>query len=103
MSIVRDLKLRGLALLLAIALVLPGAPALAQMSDAFPPAISVTGEARISVAPDIAFVDAGVATDAKTAREIKWLPYTEAAALVAEPELKRLILRFGAQHAPKAN
>src|SRR5690348_77865 len=55
--------------LLAIAFVLSGAPALAQTSDAFPPAISVTGEARISVTPDIAFVDAGVATDAKTARE----------------------------------
>jgi uncharacterized protein YggE len=57
------------AVLGAIAFVLSGAPALAQTSDAFPPAISVTGEARISVAPDIAFVDAGVATDAKTARE----------------------------------
>ena len=29
----------------------------------------MTGEAQISVAPDIAFVDAGVATDARTARE----------------------------------
>src|SRR5690349_8306718 len=57
------------AALVAIGLVLSAAPALAQTSDAFPPAISVTGEARISVAPDIAFVDAGVATDAKTARE----------------------------------
>ena len=35
----------------------------------FPSAISVTGEASISVPPDIAFVDAGVATDAKTAHE----------------------------------
>jgi len=33
----------------------------------------------------------------KTSRETKWLPYAEAAALVAEPELKRLILKFGAQ------
>ena len=49
--------------------VLIGAPALAQTPADFPPAISVTGEAQISVAPDIAFVDAGVATDAKTARE----------------------------------
>ena len=57
------------AALVAIGLVLSAAPALAQTSDAFPPAISVTGEARISVAPDIAFVDAGVATDARTARE----------------------------------
>src|SRR6201994_3358510 len=46
-----------------------GAPALAQTPADFPPAISVTGEAQISVAPDIAFVDAGVATDARTARE----------------------------------
>jgi uncharacterized protein YggE len=32
-------------------------------------AITVTGEARISVAPDLAQVDAGVTTEAKTARE----------------------------------
>jgi len=38
----------------------------------------------------------------KTAREAKWFAYAEAAALVAEPELKRLILKFGAQHAAKA-
>jgi uncharacterized protein YggE len=44
-------------------------PALAQTPADFPPAISVTGEAQISVAPDIAFVDAGVATDARSARE----------------------------------
>jgi len=43
------------------------APARAQ-SD-FPSAISVTGEATISVPPDLAQVDAGVASDAKTARE----------------------------------
>src|SRR5581483_6424640 len=43
------------------------APALAQ-SD-FPPAISVTGEASISVPPDLALLDAGVASDGKTARE----------------------------------
>jgi hypothetical protein len=35
----------------------------------FPPAISVTGEASISVPPDRAEIDAGVTTDAKTARE----------------------------------
>lgn len=54
---------------LATALALAGliAPALAE-SD-FPPAISVTGEASISVPPDLASVDAGVASDAKTARE----------------------------------
>ncbi|WP_024514829.1 SIMPL domain-containing protein [Bradyrhizobium sp. Tv2a-2] len=43
------------------------APALAQ-SD-IPPAISVTGEASVSVSPDLALLDAGVASDGKTARE----------------------------------
>jgi uncharacterized protein YggE len=42
------------------------APALAQTPA---PAISVTGEATLQVAPDQAQVDGGVATDAKTARE----------------------------------
>src|SRR5436190_24359834 len=42
------------------------APALAQTP---PPAISVTGEANISVPPDQAQIEGGVATDAKTARE----------------------------------
>jgi uncharacterized protein len=43
------------------------APALAQIVA--PAAISVTGEATISVAPDLAEVDGGVTTEAKTARE----------------------------------
>src|SRR6185295_6618245 len=34
-----------------------------------PAAISVTGEANVSVAPDLAQIDGGVTTDAKTARE----------------------------------
>ena len=42
-------------------------PAFAQAD--FPPAISVTGEASISVPPDLALLDAGVASDGKTARE----------------------------------
>jgi uncharacterized protein YggE len=43
------------------------APALAQ---AIPPAaISVTGEATVSVPPDLALVDGGVTSEAKTARE----------------------------------
>lgn len=42
------------------------APALAQ---APPPAISVTGEASVSVPPDQAQVDGGVTSEAKTARE----------------------------------
>ena len=52
-----------------IAFTLLGSPAFAQTPSDFPPAISVTGEAHISVPPDLASVDAGVATDAKTARE----------------------------------
>lgn len=35
----------------------------------------------------------------KDARELKWYPAAAAAALVAEPELKRLIVRFAAQMA----
>lgn len=58
--------MRSALLLIAVLL---AAPALAQTPVDFPPAISVTGEAQISVTPDIAFVDAGVATDARTARE----------------------------------
>src|SRR5215470_13251735 len=54
---------------LAIAFALLSAPALAETQSDFPAAISVTGEASISVPPDLASVDAGVATDAKTARE----------------------------------
>ncbi|MCK1358587.1 SIMPL domain-containing protein [Bradyrhizobium sp. 199] len=46
--------------------VLLAAPALA---DDFPSAISVSGEANVSVAPDLAQIDAGVASDAKTAKE----------------------------------
>ena len=45
-------------------------PALAQMPQAeLPPAISVSGEASVSAPPDLAMIDAGVASDAKTARE----------------------------------
>ena len=39
----------------------------------------------------------------KAAREKKWFPVTEAAALVREPELKRLILKFAAQLAANQN
>jgi len=52
---------------LAIAAMLLAAPALAQTVP--PPAVSVTGEATVSVAPDQAQIDAGVTSDAKTARE----------------------------------
>jgi uncharacterized protein len=46
---------------------LVAAPALAQ--DMPPAAISVTGEAMVSVPPDLAVVDGGVSSEAKTARE----------------------------------
>jgi uncharacterized protein YggE len=42
------------------------APAQAQTEP--PPAISVTGEATVSAAPDLAQIDGGVTSDAKTAR-----------------------------------
>ena len=56
---------QSLALVLA-ALAVLAAPALAQP---IPPAISVTGEASVSVPPDQAQIDGGVTSDAKTARE----------------------------------
>jgi uncharacterized protein len=43
------------------------APALAQATP--PSTISVTGEARVSVPPDLAEIDGGVTSEAKTARE----------------------------------
>lgn len=43
------------------------APAVAQVAP--PPMISVTGEASISVPPDLALIDGGVTSEAKTARE----------------------------------
>ncbi|MBR0782775.1 SIMPL domain-containing protein [Bradyrhizobium iriomotense] len=49
-----------------LATTLLAAPARA---DDFPAAISVSGEASVSVAPDLAQIDAGVANDAKTAKE----------------------------------
>jgi hypothetical protein len=46
------------------------APAQTASAEPAPPAvISVTGEATVSVAPDLAQIDAGVMSDAKTARE----------------------------------
>jgi len=56
---------RSLALAVAAATLL-AAPALAQTP---PPAISVTGEATVSVPPDQAQIDGGVTSDARTARE----------------------------------
>jgi uncharacterized protein len=50
-----------------VAATLLATPALAQTMP--PPAISVTGEATVSVAPDQVQIDGGVTSDAKTARE----------------------------------
>ncbi|HMM90455.1 SIMPL domain-containing protein, partial [Bradyrhizobium sp.] len=52
---------------LAVAAALLAPPALAETTP--PPAISVTGEANVSVPPDQAQIDAGVTSDARTARE----------------------------------
>jgi uncharacterized protein YggE len=51
----------------AVAATLLATPALAQTMP--PPALSVTGEANVSVAPDQAQIDGGVTSDARTARE----------------------------------
>ena len=56
---------RSLGLVIAATLLV--APALAQTMP--PSAISVTGEANVSVAPDQAQIDGGVTSEAKTARE----------------------------------
>ena len=53
-------------LFIAASLALLATPAAAQNP---PPAISVSGEATVSVAPDLAQVDGGVTSEAKTARE----------------------------------
>jgi uncharacterized protein YggE len=55
------------ALAAAIAAALLAAPAQAQV--AAPATIAVTGEATISAAPDLAQIDGGVTSEAKTARE----------------------------------
>ena len=60
--------MKHLAILTAlVAGALLTAPALADSN--FPPSISVSGEATISVPPDQAEIEAGTTTDAKTARE----------------------------------
>jgi len=53
--------------LLATALLIPVAPSLAQTAP--PPSISVSGEATIEVPPDQAQIEAGVTTEAATARD----------------------------------
>lgn len=57
---------KPVALAAIFATTMLAAPALA---DDFPSAITVSGEATISAAPDLAHIDAGVASDAKSAKE----------------------------------
>jgi uncharacterized protein YggE len=59
------MRMKPLFALAAVAISF-ASPSLAQTP---PPAISVTGEATISVPPDQAQIDAGVTSDGKTARE----------------------------------
>jgi uncharacterized protein YggE len=59
--------MRSCALPAAILAATLVSPALAQAQ--FPPAISVSGEGTVSVPPDLAQIDAGVASDAKTAKD----------------------------------
>ena len=58
--------MRHLPVFAAIVLACAITPAIA---DTPPPAISVTGEATISVPPDLAEINGGVTTEAKTARD----------------------------------
>ena len=59
-----------LATILAIAFAATTLPAAPARAESEPPAmISVTGEAHISVPPDLARIDGGVTSEAKTARE----------------------------------
>ena len=53
--------------LAALAGALAITPAVAQVVP--PPTISVSGEGTVSVSPDLALIDGGVSTEAKTARE----------------------------------
>lgn len=52
-----------------IAAMVLAATATSAFGQTLPPTISVTGEATISVPPDVAQIDSGVTTEAKTARE----------------------------------
>ena len=58
--------MKHLSSLAFVALACAVQPAAAQTP---PPAISVSGEANVSVAPDLAQVEGGVTSEAKTARE----------------------------------
>jgi uncharacterized protein YggE len=65
------LVIRRIPFAIALAAIASAAPARAQTQQAdVPPAISVSGEASVSAPPDLAMIDAGVGSDAKTAREV---------------------------------
>lgn len=53
----------------ALAATLIAAMASTASAQTLQPTVSVTGEASISVPPDLAQIDSGVTTEAKTARE----------------------------------
>jgi uncharacterized protein len=82
------------------------APALAE--TAHPAVISVTGEATISVPPDLAQIEAGVTSDAKTAREaadannatMGKLLLALKAANIAEKDIQTSRLSLQPQNAP---
>src|ERR1700709_1040403 len=61
------MKHRAIVIVVAFAGAVLSAPALAQVTPIA--TISVTGEAQLSVPPDLAQIDGGVTTEAKTARE----------------------------------
>jgi uncharacterized protein YggE len=90
----------------ALACGLPGAPVAAQIVP--PAAITVSGEAHISVPPDLAEVDGGVTSEAKTARDAseannaamgKVLQALKAAG-IAEKDLQTSRLSLQPQSAP---
>ncbi|NGX95353.1 MAG: SIMPL domain-containing protein, partial [Candidatus Afipia apatlaquensis] len=58
--------MRARTVIAAIAIATMASSAFGQ---SLPPTVSVTGEASISVPPDLAQIDSGVTTEAKTARE----------------------------------
>ena len=58
--------MRHLPVFAAILVACAITPAVAETA---PPAISVTGEATVSVPPDLAEINGGVTTEAKTARD----------------------------------
>jgi uncharacterized protein YggE len=88
------------------AALLAAAPALAQTTP--PPTISVSGEAQVSVAPDLAQIDGGVTSEGKTAREASdannkamatILPALKAAG-IAEADIQTSRLSLYPQSAP---